>query len=64
MQALKSQYTEKDGYYFVTKPKPFRFKDPGDDLEPYLLIKVEHKGCVMAANPENKQVKYYCSVIE
>lgn len=55
MQALKSQYTEKEGY-LIRKPKMFMFKDPGDDLEPYLSIKVEDEGCLMAADPENKQV--------
>ena len=55
MQALKSQYTEKEGY-LIRKPKIFTFKDPGDGSEPYLSIKVEDVGCAMAADPENKQV--------
>ena len=32
------------------------FKDPGDTLEPYLSIKAENKGCVMAADPKHKKV--------
>ena len=55
MQALKSQYTEKHGY-FIRKPKMFTFKDPGDDSEPYLSIKTDAEGFVMAADPKNKKV--------
>ena len=61
MQVLKSQYTEKEGY-FIRKPNFFRFKSPGDGLDPYLSIKVENKSCVLAANPKNKQVS--CLVAE
>ena len=55
MQALKSQYTEKDGY-FIRKPKIFTFKDPEDDSDPYLSIKTDAEGFVMAADPKNKKV--------
>ena len=55
IQALKSQYTEKEGYC-IRKPKMFIFKDLEDGLEPYLLIKAEDEKCVMAADPKNKKV--------
>lgn len=58
MQALKSQYTEKEGY-FVRKPRLFKFKDLGGGMEPCLSIKVKDEVCVVAAVPENKQVNYY-----
>ena len=57
MQILKSQYTEKEGYYIRRPPKMFTFKDSGDTSESYLSIKVKDDGCVMAADPENKQVR-------
>ena len=34
----------------------FTFKDPGDTSDPYLSIKAEDDGCVMAADPKNKKV--------
>ena len=55
MQTLKSQYTEKEGF-LIRKPKMFTFKDPGDTSDPYLSIKAEDDGCVMAADPKNKKV--------
>ena len=67
MQALKSQYTEKEGYV-IRKPKIFLFEDPGDGLEPYLSITMdEYKGCFVAANPQNKQVNSYsvqCNILK
>ena len=60
VQALKSQYTDKlhtEGY-FIGKPNLFTFKDPGNGLEPCLLINIKDdlEGCLMAAKPKNKQV--------
>ena len=57
MQMLKSQYTEKEGYYIRRPPKMFAFKDSGDTSDSCLSIKVKDEGCVMAADPENKQVR-------
>ena len=56
MQILKSQYTEKEGYYIRKPPKVFTFKDLGDTSESYLSIKVKDDGCVMSADPKNKKV--------
>ena len=56
MQILKSQYTEKEGYY-IRSPKMFTFKDSGDTSESCLSLKVKDVGCVMAADPENKMVR-------
>ena len=57
MQLLKSQYTEREGYYIRRPPKVFTFKDSGDSSESSLLIQVRDEGCVMAADPENKLVR-------
>ena len=54
MQLLKSQYTEKEGYYIRNSPKVFTFKDSGDNS--CLSIKVKDEGCVTSADPENKKV--------
>ena len=56
MQLLKSQYTEKEGYYIRKSPKVFTFKDSGDASKSFLSIEVKNEGCVMSADPENKKV--------
>ena len=56
MQILKSQYTEKEGYYIRKPPKVFTFKDSGDTSKSCLSIQVKDEGCVMSADPKNKKV--------
>ena len=52
MQILKSQYTEKEGYYIRKPPKVFTFKDTSESC---LSVEVKDDGCVMSADPKNKK---------
>ena len=56
MQILKSQYTEREGYYIRKPPKVFIFKDSGDTSDACLSVEVKGDGCVISADPKNKKV--------
>ena len=57
IQALNAQYTDREGYY-VQEPTAFKFKDPEDGTDPYILVSIQDEecNCIMAANPPDRKV--------